>query len=395
MSPWFDDPEGSLIVFPSQNEYTFTVIGDCDRMIVISSVNTLFSLTGRLLPGIAIFFVVVTACVTTKNSPDAGGGEVVTRDPPKWLADRESVYPDSKFMSAEGEGDSASEARKNATAALVSQFETTIEVDTEFSSSYGETLNSGSTSSASSSSMIQKIKESAQQTLSNIKHGDVFLDDRGLYHAVAFINRNETALHYRNLIEEKTTKINDLITQGDEEKDLIAFASYDAAIDLAAQNALLLMQLSLISSVGYKVAKPSYDILAMTRRRSEIGSGVPFSVSITGTFSDELTKVITAEIQDMGFPTAGSAAFSIIGDSSVTPVDLDNGYYNARWRLNCQIINDSSESIVSYVRDKRVSSLSESVSDDKVLKSMEKSIREELIGELNTYMRGQVVGANP
>ena len=162
---------------------------------------------------------------------------------PKWVSNPKAVYPEAQYLVAVGEGDTRRAAENAAAANLARIFEAHIESDERL---IDQTRETGKTFERTTD-FTTDISILSAQTLRNIQHAEAWRDKLGRVHAVAYLNRRETAGIYRSNIDEQSTRIQFLLAQAEQSDDLLKkFATLRAAARAATENGLLLRQLKVI-----------------------------------------------------------------------------------------------------------------------------------------------------
>ena len=137
---------------------------------------------------------------------------------PDWVENPKNVYPDSQYLVAVGEGDTRQAAENSAQAKLARIFEAHIESDERL---LDQTHENGKAFERTTD-FTTDINILSSQTLHNIQHAEAWRDKLGRVHAVAYLDRRETANIYRSKIDEKTTQIHFLLAQAEQTDDLLS-----------------------------------------------------------------------------------------------------------------------------------------------------------------------------
>lgn len=124
-----------------------------------------------------LFFVLCIQCISAKKVP-------------AWFDNRESVYPQSKYISAGGEGYSPEEARNDALKQISLFFDSQVSVDSELVQEYSEIEVNEFYKSASSKQVAEKVKIDSVSDFFCVEFTET-LKVKKTYYVCAFIDKNK------------------------------------------------------------------------------------------------------------------------------------------------------------------------------------------------------------
>lgn len=249
-----------------------------------------------------VLTIVLTGC-NTLNSP------------PEWVNNPKAVYPDHEYLAAVGEGDTRRAAENAADANLSKIFEANIHSDERLIDQSHET----NVDFIRTIDFTTDINIISAQTLHNIKHAESWRDQRARIHAIAYIDRRETARIYREKIEEKTTRIQFLMAHADQTHDLLKkYSKLRAAAILAAENKALLQQLKVIHPASAAHATPGYSENALRKNLADTAKKIRVNITLSGDDQKRMTAVFEELITRYGFVVGKPATVNIDGRIVVT-----------------------------------------------------------------------------
>jgi hypothetical protein len=295
------------------------------------------SLRASLTLCLPILLLAVSGCGTL-------GGKT-----PDWVANPKAVYPEAQYLVAVGEGDTRRAAENAAAANLARIFEAHIESDERL---IDQTRETGKTFERTTD-FTADISILSAQTLHNIQHAEAWRDKLGRVHAVAYLNRRETAGIYRSNINEQTTRIQFLLSQAEQNDDLLKkFATLRAAARAATENGLLLRQLKVIHPPSATSATPGYSENNIRKALADTAKQIRVQIKVDGDDDKRMTSVIEDLITRYGFVVGSPAVLKIDGRVVVN----DTGQRTAdlvfvRYDLVVQI-KDNSGTLLASVNDK-------------------------------------------
>ncbi len=268
---------------------------------------------------------------------------------PDWLANPKSVYPESTYLVAVGSGDTRRAAENSAAANLSRIFEAHIESDERLLDKTHETTKN----IERSTDFTSDINILSSQTLYNIQHAEAWKDDKGRYHAVAYLERRETAAIYRDKVDEQTTRVNFLLASADNTDDLLKkYATLRTANRHAREADSLLRQLKVIHSPSVAGSTPSYSINKLRKTLAGTAKKITVQINVDGDDQRRMTNTLETFITGYGFAVGQPTVLDIGGRVAVT----DTGERNqdlvfVRYELSLHI-KDVEGNILVAINDK-------------------------------------------
>lgn len=310
---------------------------------------------------------------------------------PDWVRNPKSVYPEKEYLVAVGAGDTRGAAENAADANLARIFEAHIESDERMVDRISETTEDFTRTT----DLTTDINILSSQTLINIQHAEAWRDDRGQYHAVAYLDRRDTAPIYRNRVDELAEQVTALIEYAEQDERLLGqYANYRAALHAARANALLLQQLKVIHAPSASAAAPHYSINEIQRAAVESAKKILVDIHIDGDHEDRMTACLQELITRYGFVVGTPAVIRIKGKAAVTDTGqrtADLSFY--RYNLSVQITDTDGNVLaaISELGREAVTSPNEAIS--RCYRTMENAIKSEGASRLDHFFDSLVVHA--
>lgn len=282
----------------------------------------------------------------------AGGGAHRTAGHgtmPEWFFDARAVYPEDRYLSAVGSGDTRAEAERQALAALAQQFSVGIVVDAETQQRYRHVATATGTVEELELDLIQTVQIDSAQRLLNIRFGDAAVDSRGAVHAIAYIERAPTGRLYADLIRrnsEQTARLIDEMEQSTSQ--LRRYALSGAASALAAGGETLLQQLRIIDpNTASRVVIP-FQFDTLTRLHAEQTVLVRTAVETRGEDAARVATLVRQEISRRGFPLVNTdAVLHVRTEIRKEPIDVAARIHSIAWEVSSVVQNDLREILLS------------------------------------------------
>ncbi|MDF7809000.1 LPP20 family lipoprotein [Pontiellaceae bacterium B12219] len=268
---------------------------------------------------------------------------------PAWVSNPKTAYPDNLYLVAVGAGDTRRAAENAAAASLSQIFESHIESDERLLDKTHETT----TSFEQTSDFSSDINILSSQTLYNIQNAEAWKDELGRYHAVAYLNRRDTASIYRDKIEKETTRVNYLRANAETETDLLKkYATLRAANTHALQAEYLLRQLRVIYPPAVPDATPSYSLNQLREALANTARQIKVSVEVSGDEGQRMTATIQELITRYGFMIGKPTVLDIAAKVDVYDTgEREQGLVFVRYELLLQM-KDASGNVLITVSDK-------------------------------------------
>ncbi|VGO12187.1 hypothetical protein PDESU_00738 [Pontiella desulfatans] len=273
------------------------------------------------------------------------GCKTFTGGTPKWVENPKTVYPENQFLVAVGEGDTRRTAENAAAANLSRIFEAHIESDERLVDQTTETAKS----LIRTTDFTSDVNILSAQTLFNIQHAEAWKDSKGRYHAVAYLNRRDTAAIYRDKIEEQTSRVNFLLASAENtDKVLKKYATLRAANTHANEASYLLRQLKVIHPPSVADSTPSYSANNLRKALADTAKRIKVRINLSGDEDKRMEGTLEEFITQYGFVVGNSFVLDFSGSVSVKDTgERNQGLVFVRYELALQIKDDDGDVLVS------------------------------------------------
>jgi len=301
------------------------------------------------------------------------------------LLNLEKYFPDSRYLAAIGEGDSKSEAEKNAMAKLALIFESNIDVNQTLNEHYSELSYDDNSSLTYEAQTTKRTNVQSDQKLLNVKFGNHGVDNNGNNFAVAYINRSETSFIY----EEKIANNNSSIFAMDNSAELsdskiFKYAAYNKASEMMNENIELMKQLSIISPNTSNFSNEISKYETIYRKKGEVANSIKFVISNVS--NKNVVNSLTSLFTSKSFKVADSGDFLITSTMKFDKVDLGRKETFYNWFINISVSNAQNETVFNFEKSGREGGISESAVFARTKYSANESLRKNFITEFNGYL---------
>ncbi len=327
--------------------------------------------SGRIILSILLTIPLLSGCSTFRHRP------------PEWVENPKAIYAENKYLVAVGEGDTRRAAENAAAANLSRIFEAHIESDERLL----DTTHESDQSLVRTTDFTSDVNILSSQTLYNIQHAEAWKDSNGRYHAVAYLDRRATAAIYRDKIDELTGRVRFALDQAEQTGNLLdRYAQLRAASRRAAENELLLRQLSVIHPSTASASAPDYSISKIQKALADTSRQIRVQIQIDGDSDGRMTACLEELITRYGFVVGSPAGLEIAGRVAVT----NTGQRTAnlvfvRYELAVQI-KDTSGTVLAAVNNKgREAHQSPTEARSRSFRTMERAITTEGVQRLDAF----------
>ncbi|MCF6270885.1 MAG: hypothetical protein L3J41_14305 [Melioribacteraceae bacterium] len=296
----------------------------------------------------------------------------------------EKDYPESKYLSAVGEGDTRKDAEKNAMGKLALIFESKIDMSQTLNEHYSEFSDAEGSSLTYESTTKKRTNVSSNQKLLNVKYGKHSVDEVGNNYIVAYINRRETAAIYDEKIENLNSSILSLEANADNANSKIKkYAALNRASKLMNENLSLMQQQTIISPYNPDFSDKVAAYNSIYRKKGEAANSITFVVSDS---SEDIKNSLSSIITSKGFKIAANGDFLISSSLKYEEVDLGRKEIFYNWFMNIELTDSNNEIIFNFDKSGREGGMSESAVYSRAKYSANKALTKEFIIGFEKYL---------
>ncbi len=305
---------------------------------------------------------------------------------PEWINHPERSYPNSQYLTAIGTGDSRKEAENSAASNLAKIFQSKIKSEETINARYQELIKSNQSSLESRTNIEKKISVASEQTLFNVRYPESYTDNLGKVFVLGIIEREPTAVLYRDKIKENYSRIESFVKKCEKVKDpLKKYSNIDAALVTAKVNVALVQQLKIIM-IGMSVQPDSaYSLGRITEMCSNAQKDVSFAINISGAEKDNVAGFINDMLSELGFSVAERGVLTIGGTESVERIDLASDQKFVRWSYQLFVNEASGRTIISFSENGREGHITYEEAAARALRTMREKIKTDLGEKINSY----------
>jgi len=321
-----------------------------------------------------------------------GGGPIVPGMPlpgqapgarPAWVDNPDAVYPRTRFVTAVGHGTTRAMAERDALARIVGVFGQAVQAELRTAVTFSEAVRDGVIQVTEDTAVQNAITTSAQMdTLVGAEIGGTWHDaGNALYHAVAVMEKERTAILYADLIRSNELIIQDLVDMAPQDRNsLDGFARYRLAAVIADTNRVYANVLTIVGDTrGINPAEmrqgDDFRIAAANVLRE-----LPIGVAVSGDRHGRIQHAFAGVVATAGLRSGPVNSRYVIRVSyNVNPLDLP-GQPNQFVRFELITTFEDSAGGVLFVHPAMVGReghLSVSEAEERALRTVERRIQNE------------------
>lgn len=311
---------------------------------------------------------------------------------PDWVANPRTAYPEAQYVSAVGSGPDRESAEKSALGALVSVFGQQVKGETVTTSRYSEAVKAGKVTVSEDASVNQAVQTSFDlDTLVGAEIKDTWDDRKGVYYAVAVMDRAKGAMVYKDLIDSNEQTIAKLSeVEPGEEFTFDTYARYDLASVIGDSNKRFLNVLSVLSPAMAASKRDSTHTGDEFRLEClKIAKNIPIGVDIAGDRDGRITAAFSSVISDAGFKTGtAESRYVLAGTLSLSEASLAaNPNKFARYTVDAKLTDTASDTVLlPYSINGREGHATLPEAENRAVRAAEGKIRETYSTELSDFM---------
>jgi len=337
--------------------------------------------TKLIIPGALAYLLIICSC--------AGDPSAFKTEMPQWVRNKDEVYPAEKYLAELGEGDSLNAARANAAGTIAQIFRQKVEVDSEIRTRYREITGNKDEllDLFSQTDFDQKIGQEADETLTNLRYGESWIDEVGRVYTIAYLNRLETGSLYRERIDRNNRRITDFLDMAEGQQEALrSYAFLDAALVYTEANQVLLEQLEIISMPMAQLTKLPYSSEEVREIRAKQAIELKIRVEVAGDIDGRITDALENWITERGFVSSSSGAMFLAAAVEIKQLELKNKYENLNWTLSIELTDTNGYSVAALSAQSRSSGISPTAAESRAYRDMIKLVRTDFDKRFSAYL---------
>lgn len=340
---------------------------------------------------ILLRFVLILAALQLMHCSYAQKSRAVEqgKEKPTWVDKPYALFPQDRYIVGVGSGDTRDAAEQNAIAEIAKVFQANVQVDETLIESVLEQSKGGKHALQTSSEIYNRSRVTSNQKLKNVKIDRVFFsEDEGLYYALAYLDRAETARMYRKDFEENNLLISEYFEQAAQESNkLRKLANLNRALALWQINDLINEQYKVLttgSGLVQAVSKSALDEAVSKARKAIVVQLRP-----QGEVPAEVEQYIKEFIGRLGF-TIGqqNADFVLQFSLKLSKTNLNRPSIVAyNWQFTIQWVDAQNGNVLKTLTlNKRTAAISEGEVHARIFRMIKNALMNQFYREILDFV---------
>jgi hypothetical protein len=333
----------------------------------------------------------MTACATQPSETASASTPVnkkATAEKPEWVTNPKSRYPEDRYLSAVGIGDTAREAKAQAVSQLSQIFEVKVKSSFEGVEKYKEIIeNEQKVQTSEEIAVTEEVRLESDQSLINVQYSEVYVDEDGRNYAAAYIDRDKTADIYESRLDAFFDRVSNFISQARATDRMGYRYVYLKNAILADQAATaFLNQLSIIKNERYSAIRYPYNREQIYNRFDEVSEKMTFSISVENDDNGKITSILKQILSENNFSIAEDGLYRIDGSVRFEEMPTNkNEYFVFKWYLSLDVIDDTGKVVITLDEQRRETAISEEAARSFSYAEIEEVVKNKLtLRSLNT-----------
>ena len=235
------------------------------------------------------------------------------------------TYPEDRYLTAIGYGDSPAAAVREARGAMAAIFSSTVYAETMAQASSAFGLDGQEQFQKQVASTVKVISNVALEGVQVVPREDEA--DKGVYSALAVLDRRQAAARWQQELASAAGRLDAELAALPSVKGILPrLAALNRITDLALAEKAVASRLRVVGGSTAAVAEPA-DLRAVAAELAVLRQKTTFAISLSGEAASEALPVLRAALSREGIRLAedtATAAGRIIGTAVLQPLNIDN-----------------------------------------------------------------------
>lgn len=309
---------------------------------------------------------------------------------PGWVNEPHKFYSEAKYLVGVGSGDTRNAAEKDAIANIARVFRANVKVDQTVIENYLETQGKSGSELSVSSQLLKQTTIAANEELKNVKVDQAyFSQSEGIYYALAYLDRAETAELYRQDMAANDAKIQEhFANYKSSANKLHRFASLSKAKAVSAINDILDQQYQIITA-GQTAPPPTISVNELDKEMRQLLDQIGVTLNPAAGTAEEVGDYLKETIGKFGFKImSGAADFSFKYGLEINPTQLNQpNMVGFNWKLTIQVNDNVNQfALKSFNIEKRTVGISEGEARAKIMRAVRSELEKNFYKQFLNYI---------
>ena len=315
---------------------------------------------------------------------------------PDWILNPSSVYPDSEYVSAVGQGTSRQLAERDATAAITREIKQRVQAEITAQ----ESLVNDGLGWSQNNSLLSTVDTTSDIEISGITIQEVYSVKRSGgedWYALALIDRQQTGSYYKTKAQGNIDVINAKIIEAYKNPNTFTSAEIlHQAVVLAEETDMYLDILNVVNPKMRSIIVPDYkNAQAVAELERQMRAAVTVFIEVDGDVNGRIQAAFKSVLKKYSVTTSldkATAAYVLEVSVSFTPfemtADVSNKY--ARYTLDAAMVEQSTgNTVFTYAENGREAHLTESEAVQRAIRTTEQTINQKFSAQFGSFINGE------
>jgi hypothetical protein len=318
---------------------------------------------------------------------------------PEWINNPALSYPEEKYLTGVGEGDTQKSAEERAYAAIARIFKVEVSSKSVELEKYLQVESKGKTEAQRQIAIEEMTKVSSEKILENVKIVQTWQDKTtARYYALAVINRSHAAAALKERINILDAEAKDFFRKANEASDKFEkIRNLRRIIRTLVLREAYNADFRIVNSAGTGLESP-INLGNITQELEEfLSKGFNVYVTVAGDISRAIRKAVIEGLNRDGFSVlkengqANTADLLIIGEAAIWKANIpDPKWKYVRWCADFQLIDaKNGKTFGNISRTGREGHLTLSEAENKAMMAMQKEIVSVISRQAANFVYGE------
>lgn len=312
----------------------------------------------------------------------AVGMSCATAGPPRWMEERDSLFPPDQYLAFEGSGGDAAGARQDALKQMSEYFGVSVSTVSEARTAVSETRQEGvSTETAIEREASQQVQSSSETQLFAVKTTEAWTDETGRVHILAYLDKNEMFQQVASRYEESLRQVKRGITLLSSGGLSLLEQKKQTLQGLEAMEALR-RDLQIIALLDKTPPSPVPDDAPLRESQEFLNRNLAVSLALE---DQGLADSCLSVLNQMGIPVQEEAPLSLSGSLTLQEPKEAYSVIVSHWNLTLTLTDERGRQVLGISEDKQSTDSSSSAAQDKSRRFARRLAEESLRAALEAY----------
>ena len=319
---------------------------------------------------------------------------------PEWVNGNSQKFPKAMYLSGQGVGGSASDAKDRARSDLAKQFEVSVIAHSQQTQTFSSTTEGGATQKTLAQRVSRQLLTRTSKTLEGVEVAEQWYDEaNGEHYALAILSRPRAQKQFEQTILSLDEIMEQSLKAAETEDDYLRRAALvQRGIDAQERRRSVQSSLQVVDGSG-RGKPPKVSLAELARARDDLLSRVVIYTSIesnvddttgvsTADFKITQGKMLKAAISNAGFShgAESSASHRLIVKLELDPDIVESGWHWIRGTMQVTLVSSDAKELGIQRWPLKVSATTSERAKQRILTAFDRNLNENLRQTLMSFV---------